>query len=127
MPLEWAVAYIAEASRPSMATQLLATAELFEADTLTLVDLGGDVLTDGKDPGLRSPLADQLALAACLRLIRRIVAVEVVDGDGMVRLSVAFGGFCGLVVDFGMAANVTLPDGSPLCAGRLSCRTTSGS
>ena len=67
-----------------MATQLLATAELFEADNLTLVDVGGDVLTDGRDPGLRSPLADQLALAACLRtglLTRIVIAAPSIDGE----------------------------------------------
>jgi hypothetical protein len=67
-----------------MATQLSATAELFEADTLTLVDVGGDILTDGKDPGLRSPLADQLALAACLRTglpTRLLVAAPSIDGE----------------------------------------------
>jgi hypothetical protein len=67
-----------------MADQLSATAELFEADTLTLVDVGGDILTHGKDPGLRSPLADQLALAACLRTgipTRLVVAAPSIDGE----------------------------------------------
>jgi hypothetical protein len=67
-----------------MALQLSATAELFAADTLTLVDVGGDVLTDGKDPGLRSPLADQLALAACLRTglpTRLVIAAPSIDGE----------------------------------------------
>lgn len=50
-----------------MAEQIRATAEQFRLDSLVLVDVGGDVLTDGDDPGLRSPLADQLALAACAR------------------------------------------------------------
>jgi hypothetical protein len=35
------------------------------ADTVTLVDVGGDVLATGREPTLRSPLADGLALAAC--------------------------------------------------------------
>ena len=67
-----------------MADQLSATADLFEADPLTLVDVGGDVLTDGKDPGLRSPLADQLALAACLRTVlptHLLVAAPSIDGE----------------------------------------------
>lgn len=50
-----------------MAEQIHATAARFRLDSLVLVDVGGDVLTDGDDPGLRSPLADQLALAACSR------------------------------------------------------------
>ena len=61
-----------------------ATAKLFEADTLTLVDVGGDILTDGTDAGLRSPLADQLALGACLRTglpTRSIIAAPAIDGE----------------------------------------------
>lgn len=50
-----------------MAEQLLRAAAFCGATSLTLVDVGGDVLTDGHDPGLRSPLADQLALAAAVR------------------------------------------------------------
>ena len=67
-----------------MATQLSAAAKLFEADTLTLIDVGGDVLTDGKHPGLRSPLADQLALPACLRTgfpTRLVIAAPSIDGE----------------------------------------------
>ncbi len=47
-----------------IADQLRVTAELFDVTNLTLVDVGGDVLTDGQG---RNPLADQLALPACLR------------------------------------------------------------
>src|SRR5262249_40031192 len=50
-----------------MAAQVRAAVACFVADDLALIDVGGDILTDGADPGLRSPLADQLALAACLR------------------------------------------------------------
>lgn len=50
-----------------MARQLAAAAEFFQLDDIALIDVGGDVLTNGADPGLRSPLADQLALAACVR------------------------------------------------------------
>ena len=67
-----------------MAAQLAATAELFDADTLTLVDVGGDVLTDGTDQGLRSPLADQLTFAACLRTglpTWLVVAAPSIDGE----------------------------------------------
>jgi hypothetical protein len=47
--------------------QITAAVEHFRFDDVALVDVGGDALTDGADPGLRSPLADQLALAACVR------------------------------------------------------------
>ena len=50
-----------------MARQIVATAKHFGSERLIAVDVGGDALTDGHDPGLRSPLADQLAMAACLR------------------------------------------------------------
>ena len=50
-----------------MAQQIAAAAELVGAGRIMAVDVGGDALTDGTEPGLRSPLADQLALAACLR------------------------------------------------------------
>lgn len=48
-----------------MARQIAAAVAYFRADRLALVDVGGDVLACGKDEGLRSPLADLLALAAC--------------------------------------------------------------
>lgn len=67
-----------------MATQITAAASLFSADTLAIVDVGGDALTDGNDPGLRSPLADQLALAACARTglpTRLVIAAPGIDGE----------------------------------------------
>lgn len=48
-----------------MARQIAAAAEHFDAEAIALVDVGGDALTTGTDEGLRSPLADLLALAAC--------------------------------------------------------------
>src|SRR5688572_24642705 len=48
-----------------MARQIAGAAEHFEATNIALVDVGGDALTIGKDEGLRSPLADLLAVAAC--------------------------------------------------------------
>jgi hypothetical protein len=46
----------------------------FEADLLVGVDVGGDSLAEGHEPGLRSPLADAIMLAAYVRLSRRGVA-----------------------------------------------------
>jgi hypothetical protein len=49
-----------------------------------VLDVGGDILTDGTDPGLRSPLADQLALAACIRTAlptRLMIAAPGIDGE----------------------------------------------
>ncbi|MBA0124335.1 DUF1152 domain-containing protein [Haloechinothrix sp. YIM 98757] len=47
--------------------QVHAAAEYFDCDSLMLVDVGGDALARGDEPGLRSPIADFLALAACAR------------------------------------------------------------
>jgi hypothetical protein len=68
----------------SMATQVAAAAAHAGAGEVVVVDVGGDVLTDGRDFGLRSPLADQLAVAACLRagLPTRLVMTGLgVDGE----------------------------------------------
>jgi len=35
------------------------------ADAVEVIDVGGDVIAQGNEPGLRSPLADALTLAAC--------------------------------------------------------------
>ena len=67
-----------------MADQIVATAAYFDADRLFAVDVGGDALTDGHDPGLRSPLADQLALAACMASqlpTTLIIAAPGIDGE----------------------------------------------
>lgn len=67
-----------------MAAQIRSAAKVFEACEVVLVDVGGDVLTDGMDPGLRSPLADQLALAACVSTglpARLLIAAPGVDGE----------------------------------------------
>ncbi|QJY46394.1 DUF1152 domain-containing protein [Pseudonocardia broussonetiae] len=37
------------------------------SSTVSILDVGGDALANGADPGLRNPHADQLALAACVR------------------------------------------------------------
>lgn len=67
-----------------LARQIAAAAELFQLDEIDLVDVGGDALTNGADPGLRSPLADQLALAACVRTgipTRLLIAGAGLDGE----------------------------------------------
>ena len=47
-----------------MAEQLVELVEISGAERISVVDVGGDVLGRSDDPGLRSPLADALALAA---------------------------------------------------------------
>lgn len=54
-----------------------------EADDVTLVDVGGDVIARGDEPTLRSPLADSLALAALSRIgIARDVFIAGAGLDG---------------------------------------------
>ncbi|MGH3929915.1 MAG: DUF1152 domain-containing protein, partial [Pseudonocardiaceae bacterium] len=68
----------------AMATQISAAATYFHTEHIALIDVGGDVLTDGTDPGLRSPLADQLALAACVRTglpSQLLIAAPGIDGE----------------------------------------------
>ncbi len=43
---------------------IIAAAERLDADVIVLLDVGGDVLAHGDEPGLASPLADSLLLAA---------------------------------------------------------------
>ena len=64
-----------------MSRQITAVAELVGADQLAVVDVGGDILADGTEEGLRSPLADLLALAACSLV--DLPARVVVTGAGL--------------------------------------------
>src|SRR6185503_9378256 len=45
--------------------------ERLKIDLLAGIDVGGDSLAEGSEPGLRSPLADAIMLAACAELERR--------------------------------------------------------
>jgi hypothetical protein len=47
-----------------LASQLQHLATVLDATRLVVVDIGGDILATGHEPGLRSPLADGLTLAA---------------------------------------------------------------
>jgi hypothetical protein len=61
--------------------QVRAVCRYLGADTATVVDVGGDVLANGGEPTLRSPLADGLALAACDDL--PVEAEVLVAGPGL--------------------------------------------
>jgi hypothetical protein len=52
----------------SVADGLAATIAALKCDLLVLVDVGGDVIASGDEPGLRSPLCDAIMLAAGGRL-----------------------------------------------------------
>ena len=68
-----------------LAEQISDAAHHLRLEEIVLVDVGGDALTIGADdPGLRSPLADQLALAACVRTglpTRLLIAGAGLDGE----------------------------------------------
>lgn len=64
--------------------QIAAAAKEFDADQVVVVDVGGDILATGGERGLRTPLADSLALAASVRSglpVRLVVAGMGLDGE----------------------------------------------
>jgi hypothetical protein len=68
----------------SVAASLSEAANLLEAELIAAVDVGGDVLANGSEPGLASPLCDAVMLAAAAR----------VDGQGRETLGGLFGPCC---------------------------------
>jgi hypothetical protein len=54
----------------AIAAGLAEAADRLEADLIVFVDVGGDVLAHGHEPGLGSPLCDAVMLAAAVRLER---------------------------------------------------------
>ncbi|MFK0264312.1 DUF1152 domain-containing protein [Streptomyces angustmyceticus] len=67
-----------------MVRQLEELVQHLEPDSIDLLDVGGDILAQGDEPTLRSPLADALTLAACCELnfpVRLLVAGPGLDGE----------------------------------------------
>lgn len=60
--------------------QLLELITVLGIRSVVVADVGGDILAQGDEPGLRSPLADSVVLAACASL--PVPAVVVVVGPG---------------------------------------------
>lgn len=54
----------------AVAAGLADAAAKLECDKIALVDVGGDVLAHGDEPGLASPLADSILLASARHLVR---------------------------------------------------------
>lgn len=54
----------------AIADGLAQVAARMRTDAFVFIDVGGDVLADGEEPGLRSPLSDAIMLAAAARLER---------------------------------------------------------
>jgi hypothetical protein len=68
----------------AVASSLARATDLLGADLVIGVDVGGDVLGDGTEPGLASPLCDAVMLPATVRLARR----------GVETLAAVFGPCC---------------------------------
>jgi hypothetical protein len=66
----------------ALATGLAEAATELECDAVVLLDVGGDVLAHGDEPGLASPLCDAIVLAAGLFLARSTEVIGAVYGPG---------------------------------------------
>ncbi|MGH2967060.1 MAG: DUF1152 domain-containing protein [Solirubrobacterales bacterium] len=64
------------------AAGIVAAAEALDCDLLVGVDVGGDVLAHGDEPGLASPLCDAVMVAAALHASERLKSVLAVVGPG---------------------------------------------
>ena len=94
---------------PAMVAEgLRAALESLGADLLLMIDVGGDVVANGDEPGLRSPLCDAIMLAAAARLAADGVPVllgifgagcdaELTSEEVLARIAdvAAAGGLCG--------------------------------
>lgn len=61
---------------------IAAAAAALECDLVLLVDIGGDAIATGSEPGLQSPLCDSIMLGAALREARGFDSIGVVLGPG---------------------------------------------
>jgi hypothetical protein len=66
----------------ALATGLGEAAAELECDAIVLLDVGGDVLAHGDEPGLASPLCDAIVLASGLFLARTSEVICAVYGPG---------------------------------------------
>ena len=66
----------------AIADGIAAAAEALGCDLCLMVDVGGDVLAHGSEPGLASPLCDAVMLAAGALLAERLPTVAAVYGAG---------------------------------------------
>jgi hypothetical protein len=94
----------------AVAAGLAGAIAVLKCDLLVLVDVGGDVIAHGDEPGLRSPLADAVMLAAGGRL----------STSGQPVLLAIFGAGCDaeLTPDEVLARVATVADAGGLCGAR---------
>lgn len=71
----WVVLVDPNPGSAAVADGIAAAARQLECDLVVLVDVGGDVLAHGHEPGLASPLCDSVMLAAAPLLAQRGVEV----------------------------------------------------
>jgi hypothetical protein len=67
---------------PATATGIGEAARELGCDAVALIDVGGDVLAHGNEPGLASPLCDAVVLAAASKLDPELTAIAAVYGPG---------------------------------------------
>jgi len=72
----------ATAGAAGAAEGIAAAADALGCDLVLYVDIGGDAIAAGSEPGLASPLCDALMLAAALRLGDRLPSLGAVLGAG---------------------------------------------
>lgn len=70
------------AGAAAAADGVAAAAEALRCDLAIFVDIGGDALATGGEPGLASPLCDAIMLAAAIRLDGRLDVAGVILGAG---------------------------------------------
>jgi hypothetical protein len=66
----------------AVAEGIVSAAKTLGCDLCLMVDVGGDVLAHGDEPGLASPLCDAVMLAAAARLAENLPTVAAVYGAG---------------------------------------------
>jgi len=66
----------------AVAESIAGAAKILGCDLCLLVDVGGDVLAQGDEPGLASPLCDAVMLAAAGHLAEKLPTVAAVFGAG---------------------------------------------
>lgn len=66
----------------AVADAISGAAESLGCDLCVLLDVGGDVLAHGDEPGLASPLCDAIMLAAGARVAERLPTIAAVYGAG---------------------------------------------
>jgi hypothetical protein len=67
---------------PAAAGGIAAAADELDCDLALYVDVGGDALAEGGEPGLASPLCDAVMLAAAGRVARNLDGIGAVFGAG---------------------------------------------